>query len=74
MGGMLIGEPQATPEELLPAEIRWWTKTWRDQGLSRARAVEAARVARAKIARQRGQEAAAAWWRELQRQEPGAFA
>lgn len=66
----LIGEPPATPEELLPLEIKEWTRRWREAGLTLAQARTQAVLVHADIGKRRGKRAADAWWEELLHQEP----
>ena len=61
----LIGEPPATPEELLPLGIKEWVRRWKDKKLTLAQAKTQAVLVHADIGRLRGKLAADAWWQEL---------
>ena len=66
----LIGEPPATPDELLPLEIKEWIARWRGKRLTLAQAKVQAVLVHADIGKRRGKLAADAWWSELLHQEP----
>lgn len=66
----LIGHPQATPEELLPLEIKEWIRRWKDKKLTLAQAKTQAVLVHADIGKRRGKLAADAWWKQLIKEEP----
>lgn len=68
--GKLIGEPPATPEELLPSEVAEWARRWREAGLTLAQARTQAVLVHADIGKRRGKLAADAWWQELVKADP----
>ena len=66
----LIGEPPATPGELLPLEIKEWIRRWKDKKLTLAQARTQAVLVHADIGKRRGKLAADAWWKQLIKEEP----
>ena len=66
----LIGEPPATPEELLPFEVKEWIRRWKSKGLTLAQARTQAVLVHADIGKRRGKLAADAWWKQLIKEEP----
>lgn len=70
MDNDVIGEPPATPEQLLPLEIKEWTRRWKNKKLTLAQARTQAVLVHADIGKRRGKLAADAWWNELVKQQP----